>query len=66
VREILHTLPPKAQQAIREDLENTGGGSQARDYPDESTDGSTDGSTTPQRHQEYDAPTASIPVAREG
>jgi phospholipid/cholesterol/gamma-HCH transport system ATP-binding protein len=60
VRDILHTLPPAAQQAIREDLENTGGGGnyQAADYPDEST--------TRQRHHEEEAPTASIPVAREG
>ncbi|WP_422741827.1 ABC transporter ATP-binding protein [Mycobacterium sp. WMMD1722] len=57
VREILHTLPPAAQQAIREDLEATGN-SKAEDYPDDST--------TRQAHQEDDAPTASIPVSRQG
>src|SRR6185436_10552394 len=55
VREIMHTLPPNAQQAIREDLENTG--AQTEDYDGETSRHRTD--------TEDDAPTASIPAQRE-
>src|SRR5215217_5698555 len=58
VREIMNTLPPEAQEAIRDDLEATGAHpGQAQDYPDEST--------TRHQHHEDDAPTASIPVSRQ-
>jgi len=54
VREIMHTLPPAAQEAIREDLEGT----------NRYSDGYADEPTT--RHRaEDDAPTGRIPVAGE-
>jgi len=56
VREILHTLPPKAQEAIRDDLEGTHKYS-AHEFGDEPA----------ARHRtgEDDAPTGRIPVAEE-
>lgn len=54
VREIMHTLPPAAQAAIREDLEGSQQHS-VQDYPDDST--------TRQQQAEDDAPTGRIPVA---
>ena len=54
VREIMHTLPPAAQEAIRDDLEGT----------NRYSDGYADEPTT--RHRaEDDAPTGRIPVAGE-
>ena len=56
VREIMHTLPPAAQEAIRDDLEGT------HKYP-------THAFAEPvvrHHHSEDESPTASIPVAREG
>jgi phospholipid/cholesterol/gamma-HCH transport system ATP-binding protein len=55
VRDMLHTLPPKAQQAIRDDLEGThdyrqggsGDGSGDRGYHDEDTETAT----TPASHR---------------
>ena len=57
VREIMHTLPPNAQAAIRDDLEGT------HKYA-----ASEFGDTQSARHRSEDEeePTASIPVAREG
>ena len=61
VREIMHTLPPNAQQAILEDLEGTSKFHKARDLADQEA--------ADARHQragdEDDAPTASIPAQRE-
>jgi phospholipid/cholesterol/gamma-HCH transport system ATP-binding protein len=54
VREIMHTLPPAAQEAIRADLEGTQR-NRVQDYPDDTT--------THQQHVEDDAPTGRIPVA---
>jgi phospholipid/cholesterol/gamma-HCH transport system ATP-binding protein len=53
VREIMHTLPPKAQEAIRDDLEGT------HKYA-----ASEFGGEASSRHRsaEDDAPTAGIPV----
>lgn len=54
VREIMHTLPPAAQEAIRDDLERQTGTST------ESVDGS--------RHRRYDhedADTVSVPASRD-
>jgi phospholipid/cholesterol/gamma-HCH transport system ATP-binding protein len=57
VREIMHTLPPAAQEAIRDDLEGTHK-YPAHDLPDD---------TVAARHRSGDEePTASIPVSREG
>ncbi len=57
VRQILHTLPPAAQEAIRDDLEGTH--RYAAHNPGEDT--------VVARHRGGDEePTASIPVAREG
>jgi phospholipid/cholesterol/gamma-HCH transport system ATP-binding protein len=57
VREIMHTLPPAAQEAIRDDLEGTHKYA-AHDLPDD---------TVVARHRGTDdAPTATIPVQREG
>ena len=54
VREIMHTLPPNAQEAIRDDLEGT------HKYAVHEFAGE------PARpHHEDEAPTASIPVTRE-
>ena len=54
VREIMHTLPPNAQEAIRDDLEGTHKYA-VHEFADE-----------PARpHHEDEAPTASIPVTRE-
>lgn len=52
VREIMHTLPPAAQQAIRDDLEGT-----HRYASHEPGHGA--------RHHEDDAPTGRIPVSEE-
>ena len=54
VREIMHTLPPAAQEAIREDLEGTNQ-YPVHEYSDDST----------QQHAADDAPTGRIPVAGE-
>ena len=54
VREIMHTLPPAAQEAIRDDLERTPAYAPGED--DEAT---------PRHRNVDDAPTASIPVAKE-
>jgi len=57
VRDIMHTLPPAAQEAIRDDLEGTH--KYAAHEP-----GHAD---IISRHRtEDEAPTASIPVSREG
>jgi phospholipid/cholesterol/gamma-HCH transport system ATP-binding protein len=54
VREILHTLPPAAQEAIRDDLEGT------HKYP------AHEPGHVPAHHTaEDDAPTTSIPVTKE-
>jgi phospholipid/cholesterol/gamma-HCH transport system ATP-binding protein len=56
VREIMHTLPPAAQEAIRIDLDRTPAYAPGEDY--EAT----------ARHRnpaEEEAPTASIPLVRE-
>jgi phospholipid/cholesterol/gamma-HCH transport system ATP-binding protein len=57
VREIMHTLPPAAQEAIRDDLEGT----------HKSTPSTSSNRPSP-RHRSGgggDAPTATIAVARE-
>jgi phospholipid/cholesterol/gamma-HCH transport system ATP-binding protein len=56
VREIMSTLPPSAQEAIRDDLEGTHKYS-AGTLPDEAT--------ARHRSAEDDAPTGRIPVAEE-
>ncbi|MCZ8378902.1 ABC transporter ATP-binding protein, partial [Mycobacterium sp. CPCC 205372] len=56
VREIMGSLPEAAQEAIREDLEGTNQG--RSEFGDEPT-------SRHHRSHEDDAPTASIPVARE-
>ncbi|GJF07960.1 putative ribonucleotide ABC transporter, ATP-binding protein [Mycolicibacterium cyprinidarum] len=56
VREILHTLPPKAQEVIRDDLEGT------HAYPIHEF---ADEPTGHHHHAADDAPTGAIPVARE-
>jgi phospholipid/cholesterol/gamma-HCH transport system ATP-binding protein len=56
VREILHTLPPAAQEAIRDDLEGTHRYA-VHEFADQPT--------SRHRTAEDDAPTASIPVSRE-
>jgi phospholipid/cholesterol/gamma-HCH transport system ATP-binding protein len=57
VREIMHTLPPAAQEAIRDDLEGT------HKY----AANELGGDTVAARHRTGDEePTASIPVSREG
>jgi phospholipid/cholesterol/gamma-HCH transport system ATP-binding protein len=60
VREIMHTLPPAAQEAIRKDLDGN------NRHPTSSMATVTDDNTTSRyRTAEEEAPTASIPVARE-
>jgi phospholipid/cholesterol/gamma-HCH transport system ATP-binding protein len=56
VREILHTLPPAAQEAIRDDLEGT------HKY---SANEFGEGTTARHRSAEDDAPTGRIPVSGE-
>jgi phospholipid/cholesterol/gamma-HCH transport system ATP-binding protein len=56
VREILHTLPPAAQAAIRDDLDGT------HQYPVHEFAGEE---TVRHTHHADDAPTASIPVTKE-
>jgi phospholipid/cholesterol/gamma-HCH transport system ATP-binding protein len=56
VREIMHTLPPAAQEAIRDDLEGTHKYT-AHSIPDDPT--------ARHRQAEDESPTASIPVASE-
>jgi phospholipid/cholesterol/gamma-HCH transport system ATP-binding protein len=56
VREIMHTLPPAAQEAIRDDLEGT------HKY---ATHELGDDPTARHRQAEDDSPTASIPVTTE-
>jgi phospholipid/cholesterol/gamma-HCH transport system ATP-binding protein len=56
VREIMHTLPPAAQEAIRDDLEGT------HKYASHEFG---DDPTARHRQTEDDSPTASIPVAKE-
>ena len=56
VREIMHTLPPAAQEAIRDDLEGTHKYA-AHEFGDDPT--------ARHRQSEDDSPTASIPVAKE-
>ena len=56
VREIIHTLPPAAQAAIRDDLEGTHKYA-VHEFASE---------TTTRNRPEDEAPTASIPVSREG
>jgi phospholipid/cholesterol/gamma-HCH transport system ATP-binding protein len=55
VREIMHTLPPAAQEAIREALENT----------ENKSSGSSDGSRHSHYDREEDADTASTSVSRD-
>ena len=59
VRDIMHTLPPAAQEAIRDDLEGT------HKYV---SHGPGEAPTVAARHRSEgdDAPTATIPVSREG
>jgi phospholipid/cholesterol/gamma-HCH transport system ATP-binding protein len=57
VREIMHTLPPSAQEAIRDDLEGTHKYS-ASEIPDDRT-------TSRHQRTEDDAPTGRIPVSGE-
>ena len=57
VREILHTLPPAAQEAIRDDMEGT------HKYKVHEF-GGEDGAAA--RRQNDDATTGAIPVQREG
>jgi len=51
----MHTLPPAAQEAIRDDLEGTHKYA-AHTIPDD---------VTPRHHQDDDAPTGRIPVTGE-
>jgi phospholipid/cholesterol/gamma-HCH transport system ATP-binding protein len=57
VREIMHTLPPEAQEAIRDDLEGT--------HKYHSSEFGEDGATARHRNAADEAPTASIPVSKE-
>jgi phospholipid/cholesterol/gamma-HCH transport system ATP-binding protein len=57
VREILHTLPPKAQEAIRDDLEGT--------HKYATSAFADQGATARHRQAEDDAPTGRIPVQGE-
>jgi phospholipid/cholesterol/gamma-HCH transport system ATP-binding protein len=57
VREIMHTLPPAAQEAIRDDLEGTHKYA-AHELP-------VDAAARHRQTAEDDSPTASIPVAKE-
>jgi phospholipid/cholesterol/gamma-HCH transport system ATP-binding protein len=57
-RQILHTLPPAAQEAIRDDLEGTHKYA-AHSIPDDV------GETARHRSADDDAPTGRIPVAGE-
>jgi phospholipid/cholesterol/gamma-HCH transport system ATP-binding protein len=57
VREILHTLPPAAQEAIRDDLEGTHKYA-AHSIPD-------DVATARHRSADDEAPTGRIPVSEE-
>jgi phospholipid/cholesterol/gamma-HCH transport system ATP-binding protein len=54
VREILHTLPPAAQEAIKDDLEGTHN-YKSSEYGDESRD---------RRYDHEDTDTASIPASQ--
>ena len=56
VRELMNSLPPAAQEAIRDDLEGT------NRY---SSNEFGENNSSRHRSAEDDAPTASIPVARE-
>jgi phospholipid/cholesterol/gamma-HCH transport system ATP-binding protein len=56
VREIMHTLPPAAQEAIRDDLEGTHKYA-AHEFGDDAI--------ARHRHNAEESPTASIPVAKE-
>jgi phospholipid/cholesterol/gamma-HCH transport system ATP-binding protein len=63
VREIMHTLPPAAQEAIRDSLDGT-------DNRDRNGNGHGNGNyaaddTTTRHRTDEEAPTASIPVQRE-
>jgi phospholipid/cholesterol/gamma-HCH transport system ATP-binding protein len=58
VREIMHTLPPEAQEAIRDDLEGT--------HRYKSHEFGGEEQTARHRTQDEEAPTASIPVSQEG
>ena len=65
VREIMHTLSPKAQEAIRDDLEGTHK-YKSHELPDAGVD--YEGDERPTRVTQYrgdDAPTATIPPQRE-
>jgi phospholipid/cholesterol/gamma-HCH transport system ATP-binding protein len=55
VREIMHTLPPAAQAAIREDLDRTPAYAPGEDYD----------ATGRHRGVEDESPTASIPLVKE-
>ena len=57
VREIMHTLPPAAQEAIRDDLEGTHKYA-AHEFGDDPT-------ARQRQAGEEETPTASIPVAKE-
>jgi phospholipid/cholesterol/gamma-HCH transport system ATP-binding protein len=63
VREIMHTLPPAAQEAIRKDLDGH------NQHPTSSmanvNASSDDDPTARHRNAEEETPTASIPVARD-
>jgi phospholipid/cholesterol/gamma-HCH transport system ATP-binding protein len=54
VREIMHTLPPNAQEAIRDDLEGA----------DSSRSGRSGRESRDRRYEQEDADTASIPASR--
>jgi phospholipid/cholesterol/gamma-HCH transport system ATP-binding protein len=57
VREIMHTLPPAAQEAIRADLDGT------NQHPGYNPD--NDATARNRNGAEEEAPTASIPVSKE-
>jgi phospholipid/cholesterol/gamma-HCH transport system ATP-binding protein len=61
VREIMHTLPPAAQEAIRDSLDGTDN----RDRNGHGNGAYADDATTSHRRVDEEAPTASIPVQRE-
>ena len=58
VREIMHTLPPDAQEAIRDDLEGT------HKYSSHEIPDAGDSATARHRHED-EAPTGRIPVSGE-
>ena len=62
MREILHTLPPSAQEAIRDDLEGTHKYA-ASEFGDEAAARHRQGQDDGHRQAEDDAPTAGIPVS---